>query len=361
MRQVGIILVGTGGVGQALIRQILSTRAWLADRLGFSLRLSGLLDSRAMLFDRQGLPAGTIETALDVKRRRGSLVELDGSRNPDALAELLESGQILVDLTAAPDTGRLLKSALTAGCGVVTANKHPLGATWADSRELFQAPFLRYEATVGAGLPVIRTLRSLLDTGDEITRMEGCFSGTLGFLCSQLEEGSSYSAAVRRAHALGYTEPDPREDLSGWDVARKALILARTAGWPLEMADLAVEALYPDSMLDCRVNEFLDQLPDLDKSTARRAADAGRDGQVLRYVARVDCNGGRVGLEPAPKQSALGVLQGPANYVAFYSTRYAEVPLVISGPGAGQEVTAAGVLSDIIDLAARLAGRQEEE
>lgn len=359
--QVGVILLGVGGVGQALIRQMLSTRAWLVERLGLVLQPAGLLDSRAMLFDRQGLPAGTLRAALDVKGRRGSLAELDGSRSPDALAELLESGQILVDLTASLDTGRLVRAVLAAGCGVVTANKHPLGAPWADSRQLFQALRLRYEATVGAGLPVIRTLRTLLDTGDEITRMEGCFSGTLGYLCSQLERGAGYSAAVRQAHALGFTEPDPREDLSGRDVARKALILARTAGWPLEMADLAVEALFPETMLGCSVGEFMDRLSTLDDDISRRSDEAATDGQALRYVAQVDAHGGRVGLEPASRQSVLGALHGPANYVAFYTRRYAEVPLVISGPGAGQEVTAAGVLGDIIDLAADMAGRREEE
>jgi homoserine dehydrogenase len=202
-------------------------------------------------------------------------------------------------------------------------------------------------------LPAIATLWTLLDTGDRVSVIEGCLSGTLGYLCTQLERGVPYSEAVSEAHSLGYTEPDPRDDLSGQDVARKALILARTVGWPLEMVDLTVEPLYSDGLSTLSRQAFMAATPSMDEFYAGRVRHAASEGRVLRYVARIGPDGGRVGLAPVPQDEPLGALRGPANYVAFYTDRYAENPLVISGPGAGPEVTAAGVLGDVIDLALR--------
>ena len=159
------------------------------------------------------------------------------------------------------ETAPLLTDALRAGCGIVLANKRALSGSWDNARKLYEYADLRYEATVGAGLPVIGTLRSLLATGDQIECIEGCMSGTLGYLASELECGRSFSAAVTQARSMGYTEPDPREDLSGRDVARKTLILARTAGWPLELPDLTIETLYPDDLAGIPLEEFLDELP----------------------------------------------------------------------------------------------------
>jgi homoserine dehydrogenase len=198
---------------------------------------------------------------------------------------------------------------------------------------------------------VIATLSTLLRTGDRVEKIEGCMSGTLGYLCTQLERGVAYSKAITQARSLGYTEPDPREDLSGRDVARKALILAHTAGWPLEFADLTVEPMYPQSLSDVSTQEFLEAVPTVDESYARRVAEARAQGRVVRYVARVSRTGGTVGLAEVEPSSLLGALRGPANYFAFQTIRYSEEPLVVSGPGAGPDVTAAGVLGDIFDLA----------
>jgi homoserine dehydrogenase len=161
----------------------------------------------------------------------------------------------------------------------------------------------------------------------------------------------SFSDALSQALSLGYTEPDPRVDLSGKDVARKMLILARTAGWPLEITDLSVRALYPSSMLDLSIDEFMSSTQSLDDEYTERANQARSEDGVLRYVARVDPEGGEVGLTTVTKDSALGALSGPANYIALHTERYNNEPLVLSGPGAGPEVTAAGVLGDIISLA----------
>ena len=279
---------------------------------------------------------------------------LPGIRPLEELSEALQAGAILVDLTASTETGITIGESLTQGGGVVLANKIPLSGPWAEVKPLIQNNLIRYEVTVGAGLPVIKTLHYLLDTGDRVTAIEGCLSGTLGYLCDQLMQDVPFSDALSRAHSLGYTEPDPRVDLSGQDVARKMLILARTAGWPLEINDLSIKALYPDSMLDLSIDEFLSSTHNLNDEYAERAHQALDEEGVLRYVARVDPEGGEVGLTTVPSDSALGALSGPENHIALHTERYNTVPLVLSGPGAGPEVTAAGVLGDIISLAKQI-------
>jgi homoserine dehydrogenase len=346
-----VFILGLGNVGRALLREILDTRVVLDRRTKLRLAPVGLADSRGVLLDPERLSDEALEAALQAKMEGRSLSELPGSQPLSDLKDRLPSGAILVDVTASTETVPVLQAALDAGGSVVLANKHPLSGPWTEARLLLDHPRLRYEATVGAGLPVISALRYLLDTGDRVTAIEGCLSGTLGYLCAELEQGVSYSVAVSRARSLGYTEPDPRDDLSGMDVARKALILARTAGWPLGMVDLTVEPLYPKSLADVSTEAFMAAAATLDGEYAVRVGEAQAEGRVLRYVARVGPDRGEVGLMPVPQDGPLGALRGPASYVAFHTDRYAQVPLVVSGPGAGPEVTAAGVLGDMIYLA----------
>lgn len=206
----------------------------------------------------------------------------------------------------------------------------------------------RYEATVGAGLPIVVTTNLLRDTGDQVQRIEGGLSGTLGFLLSSIEQGQPYSAAVREAKALGWTEPDPRDDLGGVDVARKALILARTLGYQWNLSDITIEPLYPAEFADLSIAEFMAQLEQLDPGYAQRQAEAVAQGQTLRYVAAITSEGARVGLQAVAKDSPLGSLKGPDNMVAWTTNRYQERPLVVRGPGAGVEVTASAVLFDLL-------------
>ena len=348
---VPVVLLGLGSVGMALLRQLLDTRQDLARRSGVRLVPVALADSQSFLHADDGLPDREIRAALKAKTAGNSLSTLSSSYSLADLDASLAPDAILVDLTASPATTIMLKAALGVGAGLVLANKRPLSGLWADANPFFETARLRYEATVGAGLPVISTLHTLLSTGDRVAAIEGCLSGTLGYLCTQLERGVRYSSAVSAARDLGYTEPDPREDLSGQDVARKALILARTAGWPLGMEDLTVEPLYTDALSTLSPRGFLEAMPTLDDAFDQRVRVARSDGQVLRYRARVEAAGGKVELAAVPKDGPLGALNGPANYVAFYTARYADHPLIISGPGAGPEVTAAGVLGDIINLA----------
>ena len=350
-REVSVVQLGVGNVGSTLLRQILEHGDATADRTGVRIAPIAIADVSGLLFDPNGLPERTLWSVLEATSDGGLLDTLPQTLPLSQVSEALRSDLILADVTASPKTEPTLRAALDVGAGVVLANKIPLAQPWSQARSLLEHPNLRYEVTVGAGLPVIDTLHYLLDTGDRVTTIEGCLSGTLGYLCAELEKGVGYSEAVANARELGYTEPNPRDDLSGKDVARKALILGRTAGWPLEESDLEIEALYPEEMDTLDADEFLATASALDEDYAARVKEAAARGKVLRYVARVRPDGGTVGLLEVDRDSPLGALRGPANYIALHTVRYDEVPLVLSGPGAGREVTAAGVFGDILDLA----------
>jgi homoserine dehydrogenase len=271
-----------------------------------------------------------------------------------------------------------MEQALARGAHLIVANKKLL----AGSQEEFTALTrlgprrLMCETTVGAALPVISTLRSLLAGGDDITEISGCMSGTLGYICSSLERGIPFSQSVRRAGEEGFTEPDPRVDLSGQDVARKALILARLwraeqprqhetaemgteraldAPGAIELDQIATEPLFPGGMAHLRRDEFLLALPELDHEYAARMGRAQSRGCSLRYTATISRDGCRVGLEEVPLDGSMGrSLQGPDNIFRFRTRLYRERPLTVQGPGAGPEVTAAGVLSDLLSAAGAL-------
>jgi aspartokinase/homoserine dehydrogenase 1 len=209
---------------------------------------------------------------------------------------------------------------------------------------------VRFEATVGAGLPILDTIKKLHESGDQIISIEGCFSGTLGFLFTELEKGTPYSEAVSLAYSKGYTEPDPREDLSGADVARKALILARSLGKRLNFADIQVESLFGEDVSSAIPKTFLENLRKVDVRWEKRIKAAEKNNSVLRYVARIGPKIS-VGVEEIPKNSPFGRLQGTDNQVSITTNRYKTNPLIVTGPGAGADVTAAGVLNDILAIA----------
>jgi homoserine dehydrogenase len=193
---------------------------------------------------------------------------------------------------------------------------------------------------------------------DRVNSVQGALSGTLGFLCTGLQAGQPFSSLIREAMDRGYTEPDPRIDLGGVDVARKALILARTLGWRMELADIKVQSLVPAHLSHLGLDEFLARLPELDTDYARQVDLAGTEGKVLRYVAELQDNAACVGMQAAPITTALGRLQGNDNLVAFQTRYYPDTPLVLQGRGAGVEAAAAGVHADIIALATT-AGHKE--
>ncbi|MCR6684801.1 bifunctional aspartate kinase/homoserine dehydrogenase I [Pseudoxanthomonas sp.] len=345
-------VIGPGNVGAALLDQLLAARGGLLERANLDLRLRAIASRGRQLLEPRGIEddwRGRFAAATDK-------VDLDRFA-----AHLLDSHLphvVIVDCSASPEVAGRYPQWLAAGIHVVTPNKQagagPL-ARYEAIREAAAASGarFRYEATVGAGLPVISTLRDLLDTGDAVTSIEGIFSGTLAWLFNKYDGQAPFSQLVTEARGLGYTEPDPRDDLSGTDVARKLVILAREAGRKLSLDDVQVESLVPESLRQASVDDFMARLPEVDAAFDARLKAARAAGKVLRYVARLDAEGrASVGLVELPEEHAFANLRLTDNIVQFTTRRYCANPLIVQGPGAGPEVTAAGVFADVLRIAA---------
>lgn len=349
-RSTDVVLLGFGRVARALA-------AMTGRSDGGRIRIVAALDRSGYVFDPRGLSRERLLRLAAGKDRGTLLTGLGGTRASaqDALHEIAAhavSRPVLVDLTA-EETGDLLLAAIGQGFDLVLANKKPLAGSAASYRQLLDAAALaarrvRYEATVGAGLPVIDTFRKLVESGDRVLRVEGCVSGTLGFVLSALDEGVAFSTAVREAIARGYAEPDPRDDLSGADALRKGLILARLLGYARKPP--RAQTLVPRPLAGLALASFLERLPEHDEAWRRRVASEAARGRVLRYVVVATARGVRAGLQAVARSSPLGALSGTRNLLSFTTLRYRAEPLVVSGPGAGPEVTAAGILNDIQSL-----------
>ncbi len=351
MKEISVIILGAGGVGRALVRQIMNGRYQVAERNHCRFNIVALADSKSWLWQRKGLPDEVLLEALTNKDMGLPLLPTAES-NPaplailDRVATTKLTNVIVVDVTAVAGLEPAVDCALELGYSLVFANKKLFAGPYEISKKYFNHPRIRHESTVGGGQPVIATLRYLLDVNDPIERIAGQLSGTLGFVNGRLDQGATLSQAIIEAKSKGFTEPDPREDLSGMDVMRKVMILGRMAGWPLETADIEVESLYPADMAELTVDEFLAAAPQLDVAMQARVNGAAQAGNVLRYVAEVEEGQGRVGLKALPAGSPLANLK----YVSFKTNYYNDEPLLIGGKGAGVDMTAAGVLGDMLDL-----------
>jgi len=351
--KVNFALVGLGSVGGALVEQILGARA-------HHLKTYGLELTCALVADSSGYLASPSDAALKdavAKKAAGAKVSsLAGATAGPAAAAIaaLGPGALVIDATATEATAPLLVAAVKAKQRVVAANKKPFSMDLATYDALVGTPrdprYVRHESTVGAGLPAIAALNRLVMASDPVKKIAGTFSGTLGYVMTGLQQGRAFSEIVLEAKALGYTEPDPRDDLGGTDVARKALILARGLGWRLELADVEVTPLFPPALASLSVPDFLAALPTLDADFAKRAADAKAKGEALRYAATVENGKLVVGLASVPLDSPLGSLAGTDNLVEYYTQWYDPSPLVVRGAGAGAGTTAAGVLADMVEL-----------
>jgi homoserine dehydrogenase len=369
MRSIPVILFGVGGVGRALVRQIMEQRRFHAATYGLELQFHALCDSDGAVIEANGLTDAQLRELIQHKENGGKFAHhaLGGPQNnPSAIVDIAgwpgPDGTIVVDCTASAATVPALTLALESGYRIVLANKKPLTVEQEvyDRLTSATAPVAtgrvrhlgrtRWETTVGAGLPVIVTLNRLVASGDPISRIAGTFSGTLGYVMTGLQAERPFSEIVREAHKLGYTEPDPRDDLGGIDVARKALILARGIGWRLDMTDVRVTGLYPVEMSRLSVAEFLEALPALDGQFREQVQGAKATGSVLRYAATVADGACTVGPVVVGADSPLGRLSGTDNLVEFHTKWYSPNPLVVQGRGAGVDATAAGVLSDMIEL-----------
>jgi aspartokinase/homoserine dehydrogenase 1 len=359
LERVSLLVLGRGTVGGALLRGLVRQAPVLRDAHDVELTVVGVATSERIAFAPQGLALDALDAGLaDGQPWRGH-----EDAFLDALARL--PTPILVDCTAADGMEALYLKAFRRGIHVVGANKKPLTAPLAAYDEARAAArsahrAWRYETTVGAALPIVSTLHDLVRTGDQVRRVEGSFSGTLGFLCDRLGQGVRLSDAVREAMAKGYTEPRPQEDLAGTDAARKALILARELGLRLTLDDVAIEPLVdPELLAIDDVGAFLDALTHADASFEHRLMAVHAAGDRLRYLAVIDPDATpalRVGaVAVGPEHAAYG-LRDSQGFVAFTTRRYADHPLVVQGAGAGGDVTASGVLADIIRIAEGLRG-----
>jgi homoserine dehydrogenase len=369
--RVTLVHVGMGTVGGESIEQVIANRDRWWDTHGLDVRIGAVIGLGGALVtpEPDGLGNELLHGLVRSRRAGQALREAAAGRElvepPEAVAMLINEGPvILMDAAAGDETAPLDARALASGAGVVLSNKAPLALPLQNplAAELWATAgprgHLRYEATCGAGLPVISTLRSLLDSGDEPIEIVGALSGTLGAIFTDLGNQASFSQAVRSAKAKGFTEPDPRDDLSGLDVARKALILARTIGRQVNLDEIAIENLVPEALGTVGVPEFMDRVGELDAEWARRAEAARAAGATLKYVATVPAEGAiAVGVREVPADSLLGALQGPENVVVIRTARYDANPLTIVGPGAGAAVTAAGMTSDMLALGALLTHR----
>jgi len=350
-----VVILGYGRIGRELARQLDDA----AERSG--VRVAAVIDRSGFVFERDGLRGPRLETLARSKESGVALADAPsgvGGTASEALALLRRfklSRPILVDVTAS-DTTPELEEAIAAGMDLVLANKRPLADVRNATRGLVRHAAAHgrrvlHEATVGAGLPLLDTISKLQESGDEVLAIEGCPSGTLGYLFGEIGRGIPFSIALRAAMALGYTEPDPRDDLSGMDVARKALILAQLLGYEGTLDEVEVESLVPEELRSVSVAEFLARIEELDPVWRQRVAEVRSTGRVLLYRATVTAESVRVGLVAVGALSSFAALTGTDNQFAITTTRYRANPIVISGPGAGVAVTAAGVLNDVLKLA----------
>jgi bifunctional aspartokinase / homoserine dehydrogenase 1 len=355
---VSIGLIGPGLVGASLLEQIASQAARLERDFKLDLRIRAIAGSKTMR-----LANGSINLARwrDEYAAGGDPVDLD--KFADHVHADHFPHAVIIDCSASAEVARHYAHWLSEGIHIVTPNKKANSAAFGDYQRVKDArrdagAHYLYEATVGAGLPVIQTLRDLRETGDEIKRIEGMFSGTLAYLFNTWDGSQSFSSVVRHAKTLGYTEPDPRDDLSGMDVARKLIILAREMGQRIEMADVKVESLVPDGLTGCGIEDFLNLLEQFDAGMLERLQAVRGRGNVLRYVGSIDADGNaQVGLVELPASHPFANIALTDNIVRFQTTRYDKNPLIVQGPGAGPAVTAAGVFADLLRVCAYLGAK----
>ena len=356
MKTYHLFQFGKGNIGDALIKQVVHRVNAMQTQYGFHFEYVGVCGQSKAVYDQAGLNEA-LEKQTDINQMLTNYPGYIGYPGPMAMLDIVlrnnSPNLFVIDATGAEMTDVHL-TCLRQGIPVITANKKPIAddySSYDEIQRLGRGSTFRYwyETTAGAGLPVISSIKELVDTGDTVLEIAGCLSGTLGYICSQLDTGCAFSDIVVEAQALGFTEPDPREDLNGMDVARKALILAREIGYILNMSDLHVDGMVSDTLLEApSIDAFMALLSQEDEVYARRMAAAREQGQVLRYMATVKNGACQVGLQSVPLDSPTGSLTGPDNIVVCTTARYKDNPLVIRGPGAGPEVTAGGLFGDLI-------------
>lgn len=354
-KTVHLFVVGVGLIGSTLLEQIRQQAGFLREKRSLEIKVAGLANSRKMIFSEAGI---------DLEHWREKLEQAAETFSMHRFVEFIKTlnlpNAIFLDNTASEDVAGFYEKILDASISISTPNKLAASSPWLHYLRLKQLAakrgvHWRYETNVGAGLPIITTLNDLIQSGDRILKIEGILSGTLSFIFNNFRAGVRFCEIVKEAKRLGLTEPDPRDDLSGADVRRKLLILAREAGLPFEANDIRLEQLLPHACLVVHtVDEFFAELEKHDSDFEKLRANAAQSGKVLRFVAKLEGAHAGIGLEAFGPEHPFYFLDGSDNMVVFTTERYRERPLVVRGPGAGAEVTAAGVFAEIIGIGSRL-------
>lgn len=349
-KQLNLFVTGVGNVGSKLLEQLEQQKEYLKDKLRLKIRVAGMSNSRKMIFDESGIDLNNWQALL----ADGDTA--DSTKFFEQAKALNLRNTIFVDNTANPDIAKVYKHYLAESMAVVTCNKIACADEYANYEELqelsrkYNASFL-YETNVGAGLPIIDTLNNLIASGDHIHKIQAVLSGSLNFVFNNYKEGVTFHDIVKQAQEQGYTEPDPKIDLSGVDVARKILILARESEKVMELDDIENNAFLPEDCLATEnVDDFFASLQTHESHFEQILKEAKDKNCRLKYVAQYESESAQVGLQHIPSDHPFYNLEGSDNIVLFYTDRYPEQPLIVKGAGAGAAVTASGIFADIIRI-----------
>ncbi|MDX2129673.1 MAG: bifunctional aspartate kinase/homoserine dehydrogenase I [Chloroherpetonaceae bacterium] len=352
---VNLFMIGTGLIGGTFLKQLQAHTTILRENQALELRVVGLARSKKMIFEKNGIRLENWKSELEK-----SNIPMSLSGFIDEMKRLNMPNSIFIDCTSNDTVASVYNDVLSSSISVVTPNKRANSGSFSAFREMHlnaiknDVKFL-YETNVGAGLPVINTLNDLLASGDQIIKIEAVLSGSLSFIFNTFKPGMKFSEVVKLAKEQGYTEPDPRDDLSGTDVARKILILSRVAGAPLELSDVSVNPFLPKECFDAEsVDSFFKELEKLDGEFELMVSDSEKKGEKLRFIAAFENGRASVSLQSVDMSHPFYLLSGSDNIISYTTLRYKERPLVIKGPGAGAEVTAAGVFANVISISSYL-------
>lgn len=357
VKTLNLFVVGVGLIGGTLLKQIQKQSAYLLKERLLKINLIAIANSKKMLIDENGISLSKWKDRLEEEGQKVKLASF-----VEEMQNLNLQNTVFVDCTSSKDVILHYDDVLNSSISIVTPNKLANSGLYKDYVELQQAAFKHgvkflYETNVGAGLPVINTLKDLKYSGDKILKIEGILSGTLSYIFNTFKGDKKFSEVVKEAKSKGYTEPDPRDDLNGMDVARKILILSREAGLELEFDEVKVENILPESCRKAKtVDAFFEALEKNNDVFSKKREAAEKEGKVLRFIATLENGEARVTLEAVDSSHPFYSLSGSDNMIAYTTERYKDRPLVIKGPGAGAEVTAAGVFAEIISISNYLKG-----
>ena len=346
-----LFIAGIGTVGGNLLEQIRQQQPKLMEQNGLKLKIVGIANSKKGIFNRSGI---------DLNSYKENLKENGIDCNPEILCEEILKmniyNSVFVDCTASPDVARLYKKLLSRNVSVVAANKEAASSEYENYISLKETARHRgikflFETNVGAGLPIINTMNDLMNSGDHILKLEAVLSGTLNYIFNTISADIPFSKAVQMAKEAGYAEPDPRIDLSGKDVLRKLVILAREAGYKVEQQDVNINLFIPENLFTGTLDEFWKNIPELDESFEKKRKQLEAENKRLRFVAKMDNGACEIGLQEVDSRHPFYELEGSNNIIMISTERYHEFPMIIKGYGAGADVTAAGVFADIISIA----------